>query len=183
MEVSMTMEDVHGAVGSGKEMMDEAASQASAVAGEAREQISSLVQQTRDELSGQLDQRAHQAATGLRGLSDQLRALSEGRPAEAGRLTGLLDDARRRVQSYATSLDERGPRAMVDDVAAFARRRPGAFLMMAAVAGFGAGRLARAGASTRHEQESTTGAPAASLPRGGPATPLPSRSGTAPALR
>ncbi len=44
----------------------------------------------------------------------------------------------------AGDIDDRGVGALLDDLQAFARRRPGAFLLGAAALGFGLGRLAKA---------------------------------------
>ena len=53
-------------------------------------------------------------------------------------------DAADRLYSLASDIDSRGLSAVLDDLQAFARRRPGAFLVGAAVAGFGIGRAVRA---------------------------------------
>lgn len=138
--------DVAATAASGaKDVAGEAASQAKVVAGEARRQIETVVGQTRQELSKQADDRAQQAAGGLRTLADQARALADGRPADAGPLTGVLDEARMRATALADRLESGGPQGVVDDVTAFARRRPIVFLAAAVGAGFVAGRLARAG--------------------------------------
>jgi hypothetical protein len=71
----------------------------------------------------------------------------------------LVNEAQQRVQSYAATLQQRGPQAIVDDIAGFARSRPLRFLALAGVAGFAAGRLARSGAAAAKEQSNE--APAA----------------------
>jgi len=137
--------------GEAKRVASEAKEQARTVASAAKDQVSDLVQQARDELRTQTADRSRQAAGGLRTLSDQLQALTEGRPADAGQLTSYVTDARQQVASFASRLDDRGIEGVVDDVARFARRRPGMFLLAAAGAGFVVGRFVRSGVSVTRD--------------------------------
>ena len=118
-----------------KDVAGEAATQAKVVAGEAKRQVGNVVDQTRHELAQQAEQRTRQAAGGLRTLADQVAALAEGRPGDAGPLAGYLDDARVRVSTIADRL-ERAAQGLLDDVTDFARRRPVVFLAAAGAAGF-----------------------------------------------
>jgi hypothetical protein len=136
------------AVEGGREVVSEISGQASAVAGTAKDHVNTLIGQAKDELATQGEARGQQLVSGLQTLADQLSALLQGRPDEAGQLRTMVDDAQQRVQSYAGSLQQRGPRALVDDVSAFARRRPGAFLLGASITGFAIGRLVRSGAAS-----------------------------------
>jgi len=139
--------NVGGAAASGaKEVAGEAAAQAKQVASQAKEHVTQLVHQTREELVTQADSKSQQAAGGLRTLSGQISALAEGRPGEAGPLAGYLSEAQTKVNTFAQRLEQGGPQALMDDVTAFARRRPGAFLLGAVGAGFVVGRLVRSGA-------------------------------------
>src|SRR3954451_12798837 len=142
------------AVGATQGVAQEAKTQASNVVGQAKGQLSSLVDQTKQEVRSQMDSRSQQAATGLQTLSRQLTALKEGRIEEAGRVQELLGDLEQRVQRYAQTVQERGPNAMVEDVTNFARRRPMAFLVGAAIGGFAIGRLVRAGAMSSNQNGS-----------------------------
>jgi hypothetical protein len=144
------------AVEAGKDVAHTAAEQATAVAGQAKEQLGVVVSKTKDEFRSQIDARGQQAASGLQTLASQLGALAHGRPDEAGHVGTLVGDAQQRVQSYAQSLQQRGPQAIVDDIASYARRRPLRFLMAAAVTGFAAGRLARAEVAVHKEQQDQT---------------------------
>ena len=144
-----------------KDAAGEAANQAKVVAGEAKRQVGNVVDQTRQELAVQADQRTQQAAGGLRTLSDQVAALADGRPGDAGPLTGYLDDAKARVSTLADRLEAGGPQGLLDDVTSFARRRPIVFLAAAGAAGFVVGRLARAGRAVQQDDGgSSTSAPA-----------------------
>jgi len=137
-----------------KNVANEAATQMKDVAGQAKEQFHTLVGQTKDEMRTQAESKGRDAASGLRTLSDQIRALAEGRPEEASKLTPYLDDARQRMMGFADTLEQRGPQGLMEDATRFARRKPGTFLMIAAVAGFGIGRMVRAGAASQHDQSS-----------------------------
>jgi len=140
---------------SAQEVAGAAASSASQVAGEAKEharrltqdalgQAQGLAQQARGEAMGRADEGTRKAAGSLRTLSTQFRALSEGRPHEAGPLGDLTRSATDQLSSFAQRLDEGGVENLMQDVRRFARRRPGMFLLACAGAGFVAGRVARA---------------------------------------
>ena len=135
------------AVEGGREVAGEIADQASAVAGTAKDQLSNLMSQAKDEIRTQGEARGQQLVTGLQTLSDQLTALVHGRPDEAGGVGNAVREAQQRVQGYVRSVQDRGPQGLVDDVTAFARRRPGVFLLAASFTGFAAGRLVRSGAA------------------------------------
>jgi len=152
----------HSAVDAGKEVAHEASAQVSAVADQTKEQLSAVMGQAKQELSSQLDQRSQQAVAGLRTLSGQLAALTEGRPQAAGQVGSFLREAQQRVQSYTQTLEQRGPRAAMDDVVAFARRRPMSFLMIAGAVGFAAGRLTRAGVAEAKEHSGASNGTGAS---------------------
>jgi hypothetical protein len=130
----------------GREVMSEVSDQVSAVTDTAKEQINTFVNRARDELSTQGEARGEQLVSAIQSFSRQFDALMRGDSELAGELGTMARDAQRRVHSYASSLDARGPRALVDDVSSFARRRPIVFLAAAGAAGFAIGRLIRSGA-------------------------------------
>jgi hypothetical protein len=152
-----------GALDKGREVAGQASSAAGAVAGEAKTQVQDLVHRTRGELMDQAESRGQQAASGLRTLSDQLSALGDGRAAEAGRLPEYLEQARTRASSLADRLEQGGPQGVLDDVTAFARRRPGLFLVGAVGAGFVVGRLIRSGVASSGGNGGVPSSPAAGL--------------------
>jgi hypothetical protein len=135
----------------GKDVMSEVSEQSSAVAHTAKDQIQQLATQTRQELKAQSEQRGEQVAVRLQTWAGQLKALAEGRVEDAGELRALVGDAQQRLESYASSLRERGPDGVLQDVRRFARRRPGMFLLAAGVTGFAIGRLVKAGGMSGSE--------------------------------
>lgn len=117
------------------------------MAHEAKNQVSSLLDQARGEVRQQAQSKGQEMSQSLRRVSDQLMALSQGRPEEAGPAQKWLTSAQTRVQSMADKLESGGPQALMGDVKGFARRRPGVFLFAAAGAGFALARMTRATAS------------------------------------
>ena len=93
----------------GKEVMSEVGEQTTAVARTAKDQFGQLATQTRQELKAQSEQRGEQLAARLQTWAGQMKALVEGRVEDAGELRGLIGDAQQRLESYASSLRERGP--------------------------------------------------------------------------
>jgi len=159
-QMTSTAKEETAAVGqsakeSGREVMSEVSDQVSAVTDTAKDQINAFVTRARDELSTQGEARGEQVMSAIQSFSRQFDALMRGDSAQAGELGTMARDAQRRVQSYASSLEVRGPRAVVDDVSRFARRRPVAFLAAAGVAGFAIGRLVRSGAMQGTQSQST----------------------------
>ena len=147
-----TVAVAQSAVDSGKEVVHEAAAQVSVVANAAKDQLGTVLGQVKGEFRSQIDARGQQAAEGMRTLSTQMSSLAEGRPQEAGRVGELLVEAQQRVQSYADTLQQRGPQGIAEDLTTFARRRPGLFLLAATAGGFAVGRFVRGGAAANRQQ-------------------------------
>jgi len=137
----------------GKEVMSEISEQTTAVARTAKDQFGQLATQTRQGLKAQSEQRGEQLAARMQMWAGQMKALVEGRVEDAGELRGLIGDAQQRLESYASSLRERGPDGVMQDVRAFARRRPGMFLLAAGATGFAIGRMVKAGGMSSSQNE------------------------------
>jgi gas vesicle protein len=125
--------------------------QADKVRGEVVDQARSLAEEARTQVESQAHAQSRRLADTLSRLGDEVRALAEGRPDDADTLQPYVSDAATaiydaadRVYGLAQDLDERGLTPVLDDLQAFARRRPGVFLLGAAVAGLGVGRAVRA---------------------------------------
>ena len=125
--------------------------QTARVRGEVVDQGKTLVEEARSQAQTQAHAQSRRLADSLSRLGDEVRALAEGRPDEAATVrpyvTNAADavyDAADRLYSLATDIDTRGLTGVLEDLQTFARRRPGAFLLGAAVAGFGVGRAVRA---------------------------------------
>jgi len=126
------------------DVAQEAGDQAREVAGKAKDQARDFVDQASSEVRARADEQAQRAAAGLEQLASRVQALVAGRPEDAGPLRDYATEIGQRTQRAADQLRTRGADGVLDDVRSFARRRPGAFLAGAAVAGFMVGRLVRA---------------------------------------
>lgn len=129
------------------QVADTAKDQARQVKDEVATQARGLVDRAKNELRDQGRSQADQVAQAIRRVSDQADALAAGRVDEAGSVADYVRRAGGQVRQVADRFDERGVDGMARDVQNFARRRPGAFLLGCAAAGFVTGRLLRGGAA------------------------------------
>jgi hypothetical protein len=133
-----------------------------------------VVDSTRSALRSQARQGTERASGALGELGSQLRALAAGDREGAGEVGRYANEAGARLRFLADRLNGKGFDGVVDDVQAFARRRPGAFLAFAAATGFVAGRLfrgARAAASSETSSPETASSETASSETASPAAP------------
>jgi hypothetical protein len=130
-----------------KEIAQTAKAQASQVASEVAEQGKNLLHETKGQLSEQARVQTEQVSQAIRTVSDQAKALADGRPADAGPVADYTRQAATKLSDLAGRLDERGLEGVIRDVETLARRRPGTFLLGAAVTGFVVGRLFRGAAA------------------------------------
>lgn len=169
-----------------------AAEQTRAVVGEARQQAGTVIEELRGRAMGEADQQTKRAAGTLRQWAEDLTGLAENARDDSP-ARGLAAQAADRGHRAADYLEKQGVHGLVSDLQGFARRRPGAFLGGALLAGLAVGRLAKAaGAASRadgHERgQGGTGpdqgaldAPAAqALPTGSLAEPGPATAAQAP---
>lgn len=126
-----------------RDVAQTAKEQAAEVAMQAKEEGRNLVEEARSQLRQQAQSQTRQIAGKLREISDEMRALAEGRPEQATRVRSYAEDAASKVSELAQRVDSSGFDGIVEDVKSFARRRPAVFLASAALAGFGIGRLVR----------------------------------------
>ena len=130
------------------------------VAGEAKEKARNLIgdmqTQVTDESRTQRDRLVHT----LHELSDELRTMADN-GGRSGMATELVRQVADRASNLSSTLEGHEPGELVDQVRSFARRRPGAFMLGAVVAGVVAGRLTRGGvaASQESSQPTTTTTP------------------------
>jgi hypothetical protein len=94
----------------------------------------------------------------LHELADELSAMAAS-GGQNGTATELAHQASGRVHDAASWLEQREPGDLIAEVRGFARRRPGVFVLAAAVAGIVAGRLTRG--TVAAQKDSQPGPPAA----------------------
>jgi gas vesicle protein len=133
------------------QVTDTAKDQARQVKDEVAGQARGLVDQAKSELRDQGRSQADHAAQSIRRVADQAEALAEGRPQDAGAVADYVRRAGGKAREVAGHVEQRGIEGVMNDVQDFARRKPGAFLLGCAAAGFVAGRLIRGGAASSHD--------------------------------
>lgn len=143
--------------------------QAREIKAEAERQVQGLLDQGLEQIRGQARDGQRKAATGLHTVADQLAEMSRSSRRDA--VTGdIAQELSQRAHLVARWLEQREPVDLVEEVRGFARRRPGAFLLGAAVAGVLAGRLTRGAAGPRRDPapRSAPSAPGAPIAPGAP---------------
>lgn len=118
-----------------------AGAEAKNVANEAGTQAKNLVGELGSGLKNQAGSQQQRVSEGLRSLTDELKSMAD--KSEGGTAQQLVQQVAQRTDSAASWLEGRDPASLLDEVTGFARRRPGAFLLIAAGAGLLAGRLTR----------------------------------------
>ncbi len=139
----------------GQEVAGTAKDQAGQVTDEAKDQAKGLFDSAKSELNDHASTQAKRAATGLSSLGDQISALASGDPQD-GQVTDLVRQAGDKVSEAARWMDGREPSDLLQDVARFASRRPGAFLAIAAGVGVLAGRFTRGAAADAKDDSDGT---------------------------
>ncbi|MFL6127861.1 MAG: hypothetical protein ACJ73E_02200 [Mycobacteriales bacterium] len=116
--------------------------QAQNVVGEARQQARDLAGEARGQLRDQAGTQRDRAVQGLRSLSDELDQMAY-QGGQSGIATEVARQLSTRTRDLAGHLERHEPSDLVEQVRAYARRRPVVFLTGAALAGVVAGRLTR----------------------------------------
>jgi hypothetical protein len=126
----------------GSQVAQTAADQARVVASETARQARDLLGEAGGQVRGQASAQQQNAARQLRGFADELQEMA-AKSGQSGLATEVAQQAADRLHGSASWLEQREPADVLDAVRDFARRRPGTFLLGAAVAGLVAGRLTR----------------------------------------
>lgn len=122
------------------------------VAGEAKNQLASLYSESMHQLNSQATQQQERAATGLKSLSGEFRNMVSNSEGD-GLATELVRRAADTTGAVGAWLGDRNPSGVLDDVRSFARRKPLAFIAIAAVTGLVAGRLTRSIAEAAKDEK------------------------------
>ncbi|MFS0867207.1 hypothetical protein AB3M83_07710 [Microbacterium sp. 179-B 1A2 NHS] len=124
-------------------VVDTAKSEAKNVAQEAKSQARDLYHQSQRELREQAGQQQQRVASGLRALADELGSMADGSD-QQGVGSDLVRQVSAKADEIGSWLGDRDPGSLLTEVKSFARRKPGVFIGVAALAGLAAGRLTRA---------------------------------------
>lgn len=130
-----------------------ASDQAKNVAGEAKHQAQNLMNQTQSQVREQAGAQKDKAAGGLRSLADELRSMVDGTSTgpQSGMASDLARQASDKAQDLAGWLESREPGDLLEELRGLARRKPGTFLLGAAVAGVLAGRATRSAVDVKRD--------------------------------
>lgn len=128
------------------------------VGAETKRQARDLYEESRTELTDQAAAQQKRVASGLRSLGDEFGVMSESSE-EPGLASDLAHQAATRATRIADWLDQRDPGSLLEEVKGYARRSPGAFIAIAAVAGVVAGRLTRSVIAESKESSDTGDGP------------------------
>jgi hypothetical protein len=143
------------AVDAGKTVAATARDEAANVAAEARYQAKSLLTTASDEIRSQASTQQNRLAEAVHSLAKELGGMASSSP-ESGPLTDLAHQAARKGGEIAHWLENKEPADVLDEVRAFARRRPVMFLGLCALAGIVAGRLTRSAVAANTDLDSRT---------------------------
>ena len=126
----------------GANVAETAKQEAANVVSEARSQARSLMGTVSDEVRSQSSNQQQRLAQAVHSLAKELGGMASSSN-ESGPLTDLAHQAARRGGEIAHWLENREPADVLEELRAFARRRPVVFLGLCALAGVVAGRLTR----------------------------------------
>ena len=119
-----------------------AAEETKAVVAEGLEHAKALFLQSRSEMAQQASAQQEKVAGSLRSLIDEFEQMLAGTQ-QQGLASQAVSTLSGHAQTAADFLEQRDFNGVIDEVTSFARRRPGAFLLGAALAGLVAGRMTR----------------------------------------
>lgn len=142
--------------------------QAGNVLAEAKDQAGDLLSDLRRQLSEQSDTLRDRIAEFLTEAGSELEHMA-GAGGRSGYATQLVRQVGDRASSWGSHLTNHGSADLLEQTRGFARRRPGAFVLGALVAGVAAGRLTR-GAKAHHDDVSDTDTTGTVVPATAPAT-------------
>jgi hypothetical protein len=118
--------------------------------GSATDGVLSGIQQR---VTSRVDEQKNRAADGLGGIADVIRNAGNELRTENEALASYVDMASDQMRRFADTIRQRGVDEMLDDVHAFARRRPALFIGGAFLVGLGVARFLKASADRRQIRE------------------------------
>jgi hypothetical protein len=131
---------------------DQAREVTSEVRTQARDLVGELKTQVRDQSVSQRDRLSET----LRTFGDDLDEMNRSTPSP-GLASDLASQAANKARELSAFLDEHEPGDLIDEIRAFARRRPGTFLLAAAIAGVVAGRVTRGAVASNNGTDASAG--------------------------
>jgi hypothetical protein len=160
------------AADAGRDVAATAGEQAGHVAREVNRQARDLLGEARSQATQQARTGQDKAEESIRELAGELREMADNGDRH-GTASELAAQAADRLHGVANWIGEREPGDLVEEVRRFARRRPGAFLLGAAVAGVVVGRLTRGAVDAQRDTGSDAPRRPDAYPSDATTTPFP----------
>ncbi len=129
-----------------------------------------LLSMARGRLRSELNARKNLVSDTLTGVAESVRRVGDPLREQSASFAGYTDKAAERLTEFATGLRDRDVAELADDVAAFARQHPGAFLAGGLAAGILAARFLKSSAPGRADQAGAERLAAAATGNERPAT-------------
>jgi uncharacterized protein YukE len=130
-----------------REVADSARNQVAQITQEVTMHGRGLYEESFQQVQEQAESQTQALAQALHRLGDQTQALVDGRPEDAGSVGEYVQQCADKLHDVGSAIEMRGVDGLLEEVQDLARRRPGAFLVGAALIGFGGGRLIRSAKS------------------------------------
>jgi uncharacterized protein YjbJ (UPF0337 family) len=143
------------AAGATSQVAGTAKEQAGQVVSDVRQQTRQLADETRTQLTSQVSGQQHKAVGQIRSVGDELRSLASGEGGQSGIVSQLAHEGADLTHKVADFIEQREPAELLDEVRRYARRKPGTFLIGAALAGVVVGRLTRGVVANRSDSDSS----------------------------
>ncbi|HEX6249603.1 MAG TPA: hypothetical protein VFZ64_17175 [Nocardioidaceae bacterium] len=151
-----------------REAADTAADEGKHVAGVAKDEARSVLEDSKqqartllDEARAQVDEQSRgqrdRLVSTLRTFGDDVERMARGEQVSGGMAQDLARQVADRSREVSGRIDGREPSEILDEVRAFARRRPGTFLLGAVAAGVIAGRITRGAKDAGQNGSGTSG--------------------------
>lgn len=158
-------------------VVDSAKDEVAAVAGEAKSQIKDLYHQSRQELGEQAAVQQRRVADGLRSVGGELRSMADN--SDSGGIgADLVRQTSTKVSAVAEWIGDRDPGSLLGEVKAYARRKPGVFIAVTALAGLAVGRLTRSLVESNADHQSAQSDQSDQSAQSGQAGQAPARTDT-----
>ncbi len=144
------------AVGAGKNVASTARDEAANVVAEAGTQAKSLMGTVTEEVRSQGRTQQSRLAGAVHSVAQELGSMS-AKSEQSGPVADLAQQASRKAGEVGHWLENKEPTEVLDDIRAFARRRPAMFLGLCALAGVVVGRLGRGAVAANTSLDSKDG--------------------------
>jgi hypothetical protein len=144
------------AVDAGKNVASTAKDEAVNVATEAKDQARGLLSSVTSQVQEQAGTQKQKIAETVHSFAKELGGMGSGE-GTSGPITDLAKQASAKVGEVGHFLETKEPREILDEVSAFARRRPGLFLVLCGAAGVLAGRVTRGAVAANTSVDSPDG--------------------------